>query len=488
MFFYSYQFILMFLPVVLVGFFCIGRLSARLAAGWLAAASLVFYGYWNPWFVLLILASITCNYAFGYQLARRRGSPRAYALLAAAVVFNLSLLVYFKYTNFFISTANTLLHSNLPLAEITLPLGVSIFTFTQIAFVCDVYRGSAAEYNFVHYVLFVTYFPHLIAGPIIHHRQIMPQFDVAATYRPHADYLASGLVIFFIGLAKKVLLAASFAEYTDPVFDAVRDGTQPGLAVAWIGALAYALQIYFDFSGYSDMAIGLSRLFCIELPENFNSPYKARNIIEFWRRWNMTLSSFLRDYLYIPLGGNLKGPARRHLNLMLTMVLGGLWHGASWTFVAWGTLHGMYLVVNHSWNALKVYLPVTGSAISRPLRGAAAALTFLAVVIAWVFFRADSFPAAYRMLGALSGLSGETAAPFGRFWFPPDTTEYRVLLFAAGLAVVWCAPNTRELLTRMPLTDIRRRYVTIGAAGFWIFLLAAISASRNITQFIYFNF
>ncbi|WP_309246667.1 MBOAT family O-acyltransferase [Ramlibacter montanisoli] len=283
-----------------------------------------------------------------------------------------------------------------------LPLGISFYTFTQIAFLVDTYQGKVTEFNFFRYALFVTWFPHLIAGPVLHHAEMMPQFARKAVCRIDWQNVAVGLSIFVLGLAKKVLLADSIAEFASPVFDGVKAGAQPMLFEAWVGALAYTLQLYLDFSAYSDMAIGLSLMFNVRLPLNFDSPYKATSIIDFWRRWHMTLSRFLRDYLYIPLGGGRAGNARRYANLMTTMVLGGLWHGAGWTFVVWGTLHGCYLLVNHAWRAFRRRHGWGEGGRAAAL--AAGALTFLAVVVGWVFFRADSMASAVTMLQGMTGM------------------------------------------------------------------------------------
>ncbi len=301
----------------------------------LILASLFFYAWWNPKFVLLLLASAGMNYFFGVRIARARPSSHARHLLTAGVVLNLLCLGYFKYANFFIANYNALAGSQLAFVQVTLPLGISFYTFTQLAFLIDVYRGIAVEFRFPNYLLFVTYFPHLIAGPILHHKQMMPQFADRNTYRVRSKNLAIGLTFFCLGLLKKLYLADSLGAYADASFGASAHGSVSFLT-AWVGALAYTFQLYFDFSGYCDMAIGISWFFGIQLPINFNSPYKAPNIIDFWRRWHITLSNFLRDYVYISLGGNRKGKVRRHVNLMATMFIGGLWHGASWTFVVWG--------------------------------------------------------------------------------------------------------------------------------------------------------
>ncbi|MBT5260335.1 MAG: MBOAT family protein, partial [Nitrospina sp.] len=347
MLFNSYAFIFLFLPVTLLGFQLIGnRGHCRVAVSWLIGASLFFYGWWNPAYLGLILTSILFNYAVGVSL----GSRPAKTVLVVGIAANLGLLGYFKYANFFVDNINALTGSDIVLERIILPLAISFFTFQQITYLVDTYRGETQECDFLRYCLFVTFFPQLIAGPIVHHREMMPQFAKDTFCRLKAKHLAVGLTIFSVGLFKKVILADGIAVYSTPVFDAAEAGVILTFVDAWCGALAFTFQLYFDFSGYSDMAIGLGRMFGIILPVNFFSPYKASNIIEFWRRWHITLSRFARDYLYIPLGGNRKGTLLRFANLMITMLLIGLWHGAGWTFVIWGGLHGSYLVINHGWH------------------------------------------------------------------------------------------------------------------------------------------
>ncbi len=331
MLFNSYVFIFAFFPIVFFGFYTIGKHSHALASLWLAASSLFFYGWWDVRYVSLLLVSIVFNYAVGYLIARslaRTQANQPRMLLVVAIAVNLILLGYFKYAHFFVDNLNYLTGTTLSLGQVILPLGISFFTFTQIAFLVDTYQRKVKEFNFVHYMLFVTYFPHLIAGPVLHHKEMMPQFAKRNVCHLNWDNVAVGLSIFVLGLAKKVLIADSLAEFATPIFSAVAAGEQVMLFESWIGALAYTLQLYFDFSAYSDMAIGLSLMFNVRLPMNFNSPYKATSIIDFWRRWHITLSRFLRDYLYIPLGGSRHGKARRYMNLMITMLLGGLWHGA----------------------------------------------------------------------------------------------------------------------------------------------------------------
>lgn len=513
MLFNSYAFIFLFLPLTLFVFFRISRSSHRLAALWLAAASLFFYGWWNPKFALLLLASIAGNYAAGYVIGHARARQVAIAnrrrILTLAIATNLLLLAYFKYANFFISTVTEVIGGHAPMINVVLPLGISFFTFTQIAFLVDVHRGCAREYNLIHYLLFVTYFPHLIAGPVLHHKQMMPQFGFSRTYRPNVGNIALGLSVFAIGLFKKVILADQFALYANPVFDAVGGGAQPQLFEAWCGALAYTLQLYFDFSGYSDMAIGLSRMFNVVLPINFNSPYKAESIIDFWRRWHITLSTFLRDYLYIPLGGNRRGPVRRYGNMMTTMLLGGLWHGANWTFVLWGGLHGVYLIINHAWIGLSTYLRLPDVPGARLL---SRLLTFLAVVMAWVPFRANSIATAERMLSAMVGKNGislpERLEPLigpllgGSVSFgglaPLAALPQRDLAIwlVTGLSVVWLLPNAQQWIGESARTGTIagsarlltwRPHVGWGVVVGMLLGVSLLGLTRE-SQFLYFQF
>lgn len=485
MLFNSYEFIFLFLPITFAGFFLLGSASHRLAALWLALASLFFYGWWDPRYVLLLVGSIAFNYAIGVAIGRaqRDDAPTtaARALLVIGLVVNLAVLGYYKYTDFFIRSANELTSADWALQHVILPLGISFFTFTQVAFLVDVYRRLAREYNVVHYFLFASYFPHLIAGPILHHKQMMPQFNRAETYRVDVGNFNNGMTIFVIGLLKKVLIADQFALYANPIFGVVEQGGSVTATEAWVGALAYTFQLYFDFSAYSDMAIGLSKLFNVDLPINFNSPYKSLNIIDFWRRWHITLSTFLRDYLYFSLGGNRKGTARRYVNLMATMVLGGLWHGASWTFVFWGMLHGFYLVINHGWQGIaeRANLPALPGA-----RLASWLVTFLAVVVAWVFFRATSFDAALRLLGGAIGLSG-TGSLTALAPHLADPPLQVLAWLAAGLVIVTQAPNSLEIARW--LLDWRYRGGALGAAVATALVVVMLNFNK-VSTFIYFNF
>ena len=384
MMFHSIVFILGFMPVCIGGFFAAGRLPGGVwPLRWLIVANLLFYAWWNPAQTPILVASVAGNYAIGCKLGRG-GATRPW--LAAGVLANLLLLAWFKYANF-------LLHIAIPDAaalNIALPLGISFFTFQQIMFLVDTARAGAPPPAFRHYAAFVTFFPHLIAGPIVRPGEIIPQLTDPRLARPNASNLTEGLHIFLLGLAKKLVLADMFAAFADVGFDAASHGAGLSFFEAWYATLSFALQIYFDFSGYSDMATGLARMLNVRFPLNFDSPYRARDIADFWRRWHITLGAFLRDYLYIPLGGN-----RRHetANLMATMLLAGLWHGAAWTFVAWGALHGLYLLVHRHYRRLFPPLP----------RFAAHALTLLAVTVAWVPFRAGSL---HDTLGVLTGMAG----------------------------------------------------------------------------------
>ena len=519
MLFNSHVFLFAYLPLALVGFFALARVNHRAAAAFLAVASFVFYGWWDYRYVPLLLGSTTFNYVMGCAIARATSQGRrrrAGWLLALAVGADLALLGYFKYTNFLLEASNDLLATHWEWAKIALPIGISFFTFTQIAFLVDAYRGLAREYNPIHYALFVSYFPHLIAGPILHHREMMPQFASAATYRPRWSNFAIGTTIFAIGLFKKVVLADGVAPYANDMFGAASAGAAPTFVEAWGGALAYTLQLYFDFSGYCDMAIGLSRMFGVRLPLNFNSPYKAKSIVDFWRRWHMTLSRFLRDYLYVPLGGNRRGKARTYLNLFLTMLLGGIWHGAGWTFVLWGALHGAYLVANHAWVQLR--LAARWQPGGRAWTVLSWLATFVAVVVGWVFFRATDVESALAILRGMAGAHGVVLPEAWRALLPApvggvlsslgivfgSTGTFRglsqVAETAALLATCVLLPNTQQLMRRYrpgfepvraehgPASLLAWRPTLPWALGVVALLLLAVTQMTRPSEFLYFNF
>jgi alginate O-acetyltransferase complex protein AlgI len=405
MLFNSIEF-LVFLPIVLFVFYSIGQLGHhRVAISWLVGASLFFYGWWNPAYLGLMLISIIFNFAVGVALSSSE-VKRPKLILTIGIVANLAALFYFKYANFLVINYNNFTNSSFHLEKIILPLAISFFTFQQIAYLVDAYRKETREYNFLHYCLFVTFFPQLIAGPIVHHKKILPQFAKHVLYKLDVTNLSIGLTIFCLGLFKKVVLADGLSVYASPVFSAAERGIAITFFEGWSGALAYTFQLYFDFSGYSDMAIGIAKMFNVNLPLNFYSPYKATNIIDFWRRWHITLSSFLRDYLYFPLGGSRKGTLRRYINLLITMLLGGLWHGANWTFVAWGGVHGFYLVINHAWHAIRKALGSDLNKTSFLGRMTGRVITFLAVTISWVMFRAETFTGAINIFEGMAGQHG----------------------------------------------------------------------------------
>jgi len=512
MLFNSHEFLFVFLPVVFMGFVVLARRAPWASPIWLALGSVFFYGWLSREMTVLLLASILFNYVGGRVVDHARCNG-AYlrGKVGVIVVANLALLGYFKYANFFVDTINKL-GGSIDLISIALPMGISFFTFTQIAYVVDVSKGNRGERSFVNYLLFVTWFPHLVAGPVLHHKQMMPQFHEMASGKSRfsAETVSVGLSMFSMGLFKKVVLADNIAVFANPAFDAAAAGQAPMMVEAWVALLAYSLQLYFDFSGYSDMAIGLSRMFGVRLPLNFDSPYKATSIVDFWRRWHMTLSSFLRDYLYIPLGGNRNGEPRRYLNLFLTMVLGGLWHGASWNFVIWGGLHGLYLVINNFWS--RIFAPRFNFAgiISR---GLFASVTFFAVVLAWVPFRSADFSTAMSMWSGLFGLNGVALPTRLEPWVPEvlkssvrfqqmyigDGLSFSeaVLSVFCGLICVWFFPNSQQWLAayRPAWESVQARIAwwswrpTRGyAVAMGVLLAASILAFKKNSPFLYFQF
>jgi D-alanyl-lipoteichoic acid acyltransferase DltB (MBOAT superfamily) len=411
MLFNSLEFIGVFLPLALLLFYQIGKRGYyRWALASLVASSLFFYAWWNPPYLFLLIFSIGLNYTLGRALNRLQTlgfNQGKRIVLIIGLAANLAIIGYYKYFGFFVENLKSIaffeIHQSF---DFILPLGISFFTFQQIAYLVDCYRGEVAEYSLLKYVLFVSFFPQLIAGPIVQHHDLIPQFYNKLIYEFSYKNFATGWTIFIIGMFKKVVLADNIARYANPIFNAAAQGTRIQFFEAWGGAIAYSLQLYYDFSGYSDMAIGAALLFGITLPLNFYSPYQATSIIEFWRRWHITLSSFLRDYLYIPLGGNRHGEFRRKINLMITMLLGGLWHGAGWTFVLWGGLHGIYLVINSQWRA--ICKKWRGDRQSNPAwsRVISGGITLIAVIVAWVFFRANNLDTALLLLQGMMGGNG----------------------------------------------------------------------------------
>lgn len=515
MLFNSYEFIFLFLPVTLFVYFLIGKYGyIEAALSWLVVSSLFFYGWWNPIYLILILVSIFFNFFFGYYISQENNRSVKKLLLAIGVGANLLTLGYFKYANFFIDNVNYLIGSGLTIDKIILPLAISFFTFQQITYLVDASRHETKEYNFLHYCLFVTFFPQLIAGPIVHHKEMLPQFAIKSTFRPSYINFALGTTIFIIGLFKKVVLADNIAIYATPVFNYAESGNPILFVDAWTGALAYTFQLYFDFSGYSDMAIGIARMFGIKLPLNFNSPYKAKNIVDFWRRWHITLSRFLRDYLYIPLGGSKRGSIRRYFNLILTMLLGGLWHGAGWNFVIWGAMHGLYLIINHFWRSVFQFRGRIYSLFCW-------AVTFLAVIFAWVPFRAITLEGTVNIWLGMLGLNGislparlenllNQVVPsihsnyliFEGVFQVDRLSDIVFLWLISLLAIATLFPNTQQIMRRYRpafetyKNEIKRtrfkflewRPSVLTALFSLCALFYALYSMSNISEFLYFNF
>lgn len=488
MLFNSQIFIFVFLPATLLAYYLLrSNVGHRAALLSLVVASLVYYGWWNPLYLPLLLGSLLFNFVVGRRL-HGGGRPR---LLAFGVIVNLTVLAVFKYTDFIMGTAAQFVGAGdyTPL-HILLPLGISFITFQKIAFLVDVHRGITDPRDPLVYTLFVTFFPQLIAGPIVHHRDISKQFADAARRDDLTGNLAIGLSLFTVGLAKKVLLADNLAIFATPVFVAAERGETLSLGLGWLGALAYTFQIYFDFSGYSDMALGLARMFGYHLPINFNAPYRSTSIVELWRRWHLTLAHFLRDYLYIPLGGNRKGELRHYVNLMLTMTIGGLWHGAAWTFVAWGAMHGLYLTVNQLWRRR------FGPPKAETLGGNAVkwTITFPCIVPGLVLFRAADFHSAIRVMGAMTGFQGLDwgiglqpalwlLGCFLLIWFVPDTARiFSPVLDPESLK--------RAHITGPPrfgLNPVWRPNMAYAALTGVLLLLALVNLSKT-SPFIYYQF
>lgn len=469
MLFNSYHYLFMFFPVAVAVYFILNARGLVLAAKiWLVIASLFFYSVWNPQYLILIVTSIIFNFLVGTGLSKfydTKTQSQRKLLLTFGVVFNIGFLAYFKYADFFIANINAAfgLH-NSPL-HLILPLAISFFTFQQTAYLVDSYRGETKGYDFLNYSLFVTFFPHLIAGPILHHAEMMPQFRKLRPKLINWNNVSLGLFIFFIGLFKKTVIADTFAIWANHGYD---NNAAMTLLNAWIVTLSYTLQLYFDFSGYTDMAIGSAYVFNIKLPQNFNSPYKAINIQDFWRRWHITLSRWLRVYLYIPLGGNKKSEARTYANLIITFVLGGLWHGAAWTFVAWGAMHGFGTAIHKWWHTTGIKMP----------RFIAWLLTFLFVHIAWVFFRAKTFDKAVYVLKGLIGLNGITVSNGWEIYASISETATMLTLF---LGIAFFAKNSGELAQKFRPSI---RYALITA----VIAVYGILGMGRISEFIYFNF
>ncbi|MEM9331263.1 MAG: MBOAT family protein [Pseudomonadota bacterium] len=500
MLFSSLEFIYLFLPPVLAVFFVLKSLRMETAIiWWLITASLIFYMWWSPPHVLLLLGSVGCNYFFHLKLKSNANR----FVFGMGVIFNLGLLAVFKYADFMIGNFNLVSGYSLPELGLILPLAISFYTFQQISFLHDTFKGNLIRCDFKRYMLFVTFFPQLIAGPIVLQKDTVPQFKLETFTNKWTLNLAVGVTLFAIGLFKKIVLADGIAPTANAVFTLADQGQAVSFEAAWIGALAYTFQIYFDFSGYCDMALGLARMFGIRLPINFNSPYQSFSIVEFWRRWHITLSRFLRDYLYIPLGGNRSGILGTRGNLMITMLLGGLWHGAGWNFVIWGGLHGSYLMANHLWSAsiAKTFLV---RQIPDVLYFALCwLLTFLAVVVAWVFFRAETFSGAIGIVASMFGMTAVDTMGWSAVIPNPDYVfTFLTFLFVVVLGLpnsIQITRNYRPVIST--ILETRRSCVPLGwlvwrpskswgvpIVGLGIVAIIQIYRLNDLTEFIYFNF
>jgi len=473
MLFSTYEFALFFLPFTLIVYFLLGKWStSRVQHVFLVGMSLYFYAYFKWAYLYIILSSIFVNYAIA-TLMQRHGEYRR-VLLLLGIFFNVGLLGYFKYTDFLIENINYLTGAHIGLRHILLPLGISFFTFQQFSFILGVYHGTERVSGFVDYCLFVTFFPQLIAGPIVLYGEMMPQFLEDSRRFVCARNIATGIYIFSIGLFKKLVLADTVALFADNGFAL----EELGFAGAWATSLSYSFQIYFDFSGYCDMAGGIAAMFNIELPVNFNSPYKSKSITEFWRRWHMTLGRALAYYIYIPLGGNRKGATRTYLNLLATFFVSGLWHGAAWSFVIWGALHGVFSVLERVFKRQLESIPSSLRMVG----------TFLTVNFLWVLFRAESMGDARKVYAGMLGLTTFGFAQLREIGFdriinlPSPFFVANVAFFLCACAgIVWGAANAIERKATFELS-----YKSMFFAAL-LFFVAVLHMSK-ISPFIYFNF
>ncbi|HHH37398.1 MAG TPA: MBOAT family protein [Epsilonproteobacteria bacterium] len=485
MLFNSYVFIFAFLPVTFFVYFYLNHIKLTAAGkAFLVFSSLFFYSWWNIAYLPIILVSMLFNYVVGLSLSREWKHSRINkkTLLIVGIVANVSMLAYFKYADFLISNLNAVLGSKYDLLHLALPLAISFFTFQQIAYLVDSYHGETKEYDFLNYANFVTFFPQLIAGPIVHHKEMMPQFAHIENKVINYKHITMGLFIFSMGLFKKVIIADTFAVWATAGFDQAQ---VLNMAEAWVTSLSYTFQLYFDFSGYTDMAIGAALLFNIKLPINFNSPYKATSIQDFWRRWHMTLSRFLKDYVYIPLGGNRKGEFRTYTNLVLTFLIGGIWHGAGWTFVFWGLLHGIAIVIHRAWSQMGLKMHAVLAWL----------ITFNFINVTWVFFRAKEWEDAVKVLkGMFTGslllpstiqenfdFLSDYGVTFGNWIGGVSRDDYTPLWLGAALIVTVALKNSNQLTQ-----SLKPNYWTALYAA-TLFLIAASSLSK-LSEFLYFNF
>lgn len=484
MLFNSYEFIFIFLPITFFIYFYLNSLKLTIASkGFLVFSSLFFYSWWNILYLPIILSSILFNYFAGYLLSKNHIILKKKLILAFSISANLALLGYFKYTDFLIENYNILFDSSMEPLNLLLPLAISFFTFQQIAYLIDSYRGETKEYDFLNYTIFVTFFPQLIAGPIVHHKKMMPQFKRMRNQIVNYQNISKGLFIFSIGLFKKVVIADTFSIWATAGFDT---STTLNFFEAWVTSLSYTFQLYFDFSGYTDMAIGLALLFNIKLPVNFNSPYKSINIQDFWRRWHITLSNFLRDYIYIPLGGSKNGSLLTYNNLIITFIIGGIWHGAGWTFIFWGFLHGFALVIHRVWSQIDFKFWTWFSWF----------ITFNFVNISWVFFRAREWDDAIKVLEGMVNFNNIVLPTslenklsifnnynlnFGTWLGEVKGDIYTLLWILGALIILLLFQNSIEKLKKFKLSFST---LLLSIVAFSISLLSL----NKVSEFLYFNF
>ena len=498
MLFNSYIFILAFLPICLLGFYVIKGKKPELAKLWLVGMSLWFYGYFNLSYLLIMLFSLAFNYCV-YSLMTRNKDHKKH-LLVLGIVTNLSVLFYFKYYDFFIENCNAVFGSDIPLKGILLPLGISFFTFQQIGFLADTYRGEVENCSLLNYSLFVTFFPQLIAGPIVNQEEMLPQFKKIG--QPiETQKIMRGIYIFILGMGKKVLLADTLGKCVDFAYDNLGTGINGTEAI--IAILCYTLQLYFDFSGYCDMAIGLGNMLAIDIPVNFNSPYKAVNIIDFWKRWHITLNRFFTKNIYIPLGGNRNGMAKMYRNLIIVYLISGIWHGAGWNFILWGCMHGVLYIITRAVqnvrnNSHKKNTKGESSVVDKVMHAVSVLATFVFVNIAWVFFRAPSVKAGTQMIRNVftAGLYKPSEAfvkGFNRseLWYVlkvAHLTNYgfsvyilTVVTIAIALLLVFFGKNVHELADRT-------KYSVSTAVMLGIVFVWSVLSLSEVGTFLYFNF
>ena len=494
MLFNSYIFVLAFLPVTLIGWFGLNKLSGKssiIAKLFLIVASLVFYGYYNIWYLPVIILSVLINYAASSFLIKgETGTAARKAVFAFSLLVNVGSLFFFKYLDFTLGNINALFGSDFPLLNLALPLGISFFTFQQLSYVIDSYKGTVPKYNFIDYALFVTYFPQLIAGPIVTHDEMVPQFADRSKKAFNADSFSKGLFAFSIGLAKKVIIADTFGNLVNLGFEKVEE---LGSANAAIVMLAYTFQIYFDFSGYCDMATGIAKMMNIDITMNFNSPYKATSVIDFWKRWHITLTRFFTRYVYIPLGGNRKGEARTYLNIFIVFLVSGIWHGANWTFILWGVLHGLAQI------ATRFIDKKTGlfSKNSKGLKAVTWLLTFAFINLTWVIFRAESVSRAFGFFGELFSFGSFNIDPELLNALRPDSVVFvsnfvpvlgdvikrffPLVLIAFSLFAVVFMKNTNERITSFR----PKWYNSLITAALTV---VCILSFAGVSSFLYWNF